>query len=65
MTGDSVYIEELLNKDILPGLVYSPPDTVKSIKKIRNMRQVHEVRIITGHDPDAWSKFKLAPEYYD
>ena len=65
LTGDSVYLEEILDKDILPGLVYSPPDTVKSIKKMRNMRRVHGVRIITGHDPNAWAKFKLAPEYYD
>jgi glyoxylase-like metal-dependent hydrolase (beta-lactamase superfamily II) len=64
LTADSVYTEEILEEDILPGLVYSPPDTVKSIKKIRDLRR-NGVRIITGHDPIAWAKFKLAPAYYE
>jgi len=64
LTGDSVYTEEILEEDVLPGLVYSPPETVKSINKTRNLRRVHGVRIITGHDPVAWPRLKLAPEYY-
>lgn len=65
LTGDSIYTQEILEEDVLPGLVYSPPDAVKSIKKMRNLRRMQGVRIITGHDPVAWPTFKLAPEYYD
>ncbi|MGQ9600803.1 MAG: N-acyl homoserine lactonase family protein [Anaerolineae bacterium] len=65
LTGDSIYTTEILNEDVLPGLVYSPPDCVKSIKKMRNLQRVHGVRIITGHDPDSWATLKKAPEYYD
>jgi len=65
LTGDSVYTEEILEEDVLPGLVYSPPDAVKSIKKMRELRRVNGVRIITGHDPVAWAKFNLAPAYYE
>lgn len=65
LTGDSCYTTEILEGDVLPGLVYSPPDAVKSVKKMRNLRRVHGVRIITGHDPGAWPQFKKAPEYYD
>jgi glyoxylase-like metal-dependent hydrolase (beta-lactamase superfamily II) len=65
LTGDSVYTEEILNEDVLPGLVYSPPDAVKSIRKTRDLRRVNGVRIITGHDPVAWPKFNLAPAYYE
>ncbi len=62
LTADSVYTEEILEKDLLPGLVYSPADTVKSIKKVKNLKN-QGVKIFTGHDPDA--KIKYAPEYYD
>jgi len=65
LTGDSVYTEEILDEDVLPGLVYSPPDAVKSIKRIRNLRRDHGVRIITGHDPIAWPGFRLAPGSYE
>lgn len=65
LTGDSVYTREILDEDILPGLVYSPPDAVKSIKKMRYLNRVKGVRIITGHDPVAWPDLKLAPEYYE
>ena len=65
LTGDSVYTEEILNDDVLPGVCYSPTDTVQSIRKIRALRRDKGVRIITGHDPIAWTKFRLAPEYYE
>ena len=65
LTGDSVYTEEILEEDVLPGLVYSPADAVKSIKKMRDLRRVNGARIITGHDPVAWVKFNLAPACYE
>jgi glyoxylase-like metal-dependent hydrolase (beta-lactamase superfamily II) len=65
LTGDCVYTQEILNEDVLPGLVYSPPDAVKSIKKIRNLHKVHGVRVVTGHDPLAWPQMLLAPKYYE
>lgn len=65
LTGDSVYTEEILHEDVLPGLLYHQTDTVKSIKKIRALNVDPGVRIITGHDPLAWTKFNLAPAYYE
>ena len=65
LTGDSVYTEEILKEDVLPGLVHSPTDAVQSIRKTRDLQQVKGVRIIAGHDPVAWAKFKLAPAYYE
>jgi N-acyl homoserine lactone hydrolase len=65
LTGDSVYTTEILEEDVLPGLVFSPRDCVISIKKMRNMRRTTGVWIITGHDPEAWATLKQAPEYYD
>lgn len=65
LTGDSVYTEEILKEDVLPGLVHSPTDAVQSIRRTRDLQQLKGVRIITGHDPAAWAKFKLAPAYYE
>lgn len=65
LTGDSVYTQQMLEEDILPGLVYSPPDTVKTLKKIRNLRKVHGVQVVTGHDPVTWKEWKRAPGFYE
>lgn len=65
LTGDSVYTTEIIDEDNLPGLVWSPHDAVVSVKKMRYLRRVHGVKIITGHDPIAWKTMKQAPEYYD
>ena len=65
LTGDSVYTNEILDEDVLPGLVYSPADAVASIRKTRELRQLHGVRIITGHDPSAWAGYAKAPAYYE
>lgn len=64
LTGDSIYTQEILDEDVLPGLVYSPSDAVRSIRKMRFLHRNHNIRIITGHDPDNWPSFQLAPKYY-
>ena len=65
LTGDSAYTEEIMREDVLPGLVYSPPDEVRTIKRMRNLERVYGVKVITGHDPAAWPRLKHAPEYYE
>jgi glyoxylase-like metal-dependent hydrolase (beta-lactamase superfamily II) len=65
LTGDSVYTQEILHEDVLPGLVYSPADAVASIRKTRELQQLRGVRIITGHDPLAWQTLAKAPGYYE
>jgi len=65
LAADACYTEETLNEDVLPGLVWSPPHTVKSIQKMRYAQNTLGTTIITGHDPDTWPKYRLAPEFYD
>lgn len=64
LTGDSCYTLENLNEDVLPGLVWGPTETVKSIQTMRYLQDQHGVKIVTGHDPTAWKEFKKAPDYY-
>lgn len=64
LSGDCCYTEEILNEDILPGLVWSPSEAIRSIKRLREARDLRGIKIITGHDPVAWKNFKKSPEYY-
>lgn len=64
LTGDCCYTEEILNEDILPGLVWHPSEAIRSIKRLREAQHAWGVKIVTGHDPEAWIKFKKSPDYY-
>lgn len=64
-TGDSCYTNEIVNKDILPGVVWNSAEAVNSIRKIRNLRDDYGMIVIPGHDLEAWSTYKKAPEYYE
>jgi glyoxylase-like metal-dependent hydrolase (beta-lactamase superfamily II) len=63
LTGDSCYTQENLNEDVLPGLVADPRATVKTMQRIRMLKD-RNVAVVTGHDPVAWQTFRKAPEYY-
>ena len=65
LTGDACYTNEILNEDVIPGLVWSPPDCVRTIRRFRHARDVLGMTIVVGHDPDAWAAMKHAPAYYD
>ncbi len=64
LTADSCYTTENLDEDVLPGLVADPISTVKTIERFRLMRE-QGVKIVTGHDPEAWKSYKKAPEFYE
>ena len=64
LTADSVYLAEILNEEILPGVFHSREETVRTIARIRELRR-NGVKIITGHDPAEWVQWKKAPYYYE
>ena len=64
LTGDAVYTEEILGDNVMPGVFDDREDTARTIEKIKAMRR-NGVRVIAGHDPKAWKKFKLVPAYYE
>lgn len=63
--ADSCYTVQNIDGDVLPGLMWSAGETVKSVQRMKNLRELNAAVIVTGHDPDAWSQFKKAPEYYE
>ncbi|MFZ7102536.1 MAG: N-acyl homoserine lactonase family protein [Peptococcaceae bacterium] len=64
LSADSCYTTENLNEDCLSGLVTLPRQAVQSVRTMRNLRD-QGVKIITGHDPEAWKEFKQAPAFYE
>lgn len=65
LTADACYTMDHYNNEALPGLLHSASDCANSVQKIRRTVDSLGATVITGHDPDAWPKFKQAPEYYD
>ncbi len=63
--ADSCYTQSNLEQGILPGLMWSAGDTVRSVDRMRYLQEARGVKIVTGHDPESWKSVKQAPEYYD
>jgi N-acyl homoserine lactone hydrolase len=63
--ADSCYTLENINEDVLPGLMWNAGETVRSVQRMKNLRELYGATIVTGHDPEAWKQFKQAPGYYD
>jgi N-acyl homoserine lactone hydrolase len=65
LTVDAAYTTAHWNEEALPGFLASAVDTVRSVRKLKRVAERSNATVVTGHDPDAWPKFKHAPEYYD
>jgi len=65
LTGDSVYMRENIEENVLPGLGYNPVDTLKSMQRLREIAEEEDGQIWYGHDPEFWKTLKKAPEYYE
>jgi N-acyl homoserine lactone hydrolase len=65
LTVDAAYTTDHWEEKALPGFLASAVDTVRSVRKLHRIAARSNSTVVTGHDPDAWPKFKQAPEYYD
>ena len=63
-TADACYVQENIDKGILPGLVCDCPAYLQNLKTFKLLEK-QGVQIVTGHDPEKWETFKHAPEYYE
>jgi glyoxylase-like metal-dependent hydrolase (beta-lactamase superfamily II) len=48
----------------LPGALASVVDTVRSVRKLRLVRDRADALVITGHDPKHWPEIIKAPDFY-
>ena len=65
LTIDAAYTMDHWEEKALPGFLASTVDTVRSVRKLHQVARQTGAMVVTGHDTDAWPKFKKAPEYYD
>jgi glyoxylase-like metal-dependent hydrolase (beta-lactamase superfamily II) len=63
--SDSCYTMQNLNDSVLSGLAWNFGESVKSVERMKNLRDLYGAQIVTGHDPEGWKKFKQAPKFYD
>ncbi|MDQ6606343.1 MAG: N-acyl homoserine lactonase family protein [Actinomycetota bacterium] len=65
LTVDAAYTMDHWDEKALPGFLASAVDAVRSVKKLHRIAARSHATVVTGHDPDAWPKFKQSPEAYD
>ena len=65
LTADAAYTMDHWEEKALPGFLASVVDTVRSVRKLHRIAKRSGATVVTGHDPDAWPKFKHSPEAYD
>ena len=65
LTSDAVYLQENLDKDILPsvGSVYDPVGMLDAYAWVKRVRDVEGADIIYAHDPDISKPTSTLPEY--
>lgn len=61
---DAVYTMDHWNEKALPGFLTSTVDTVRSVRKLKAVAERENAMLVPGHDPDTWSSFKHAPNFY-
>ena len=67
LTSDAVYLQENLDKDLLPSLAatWSPSGMYSVYSKIRQIRDSENAKVFIAHDPEGFKATKKAPEFYD
>lgn len=67
LTSDAVYLQENLDKNILPsvGSVYDPTGMLDAYAWVKRLRDTEGADIIFAHDPDNFKAHKQSPEFYD
>lgn len=65
LTVDAAYTMDHWEEKALPGFLTSAVEAARSVRKLRALADKTDALVVTGHDPDAWPRFKHAPEFYD
>lgn len=63
LAADACYTEANLRSNTLPGLVADSHAYMNNLSYFRLLEKTG-AKIVYGHDPQSWSQFNLAPEYY-
>ncbi|WGS25333.1 N-acyl homoserine lactonase family protein [Bradyrhizobium sp. ISRA464] len=67
LTSDAVYLQENLDKNILPsvGSVYDPVGMLDAYAWVKRVHDAEGGDILFAHDPDVYKAHKHSPEFYE
>jgi len=67
LTSDAIYLQENLDKNILPsvGSVYSPTGMLDAYAWAKRLRDLENADILMAHDPDNFKAHSHSPEFYE
>lgn len=63
-TGDAVYTQETLDKEIIGGFHLDPVKSIEAIRRIKEMARQHDAEIFVSHEMEAWDRWQHAPDFY-
>lgn len=61
LAGDTVHLRAALDQEAAMPLDTDPVRSVLSIKRLKAIRDLHEVKIWISHDPEDWAELPHAP----
>ncbi|MGI9255189.1 MAG: 4-pyridoxolactonase, partial [Thermomicrobiales bacterium] len=61
---DVAYTRHNLENKVLMGLHSDPEDLLRSMHKVENIAKKIGGKIFFSHDPEEYTTYKLAPDYY-
>jgi len=67
LTGDTCYLPENLDKDILAsiGLTYNPTEVLNGYAYIKRIRDTEHGDVVMAHDMEGWKNHKHSPDHYE
>lgn len=64
LAGDACYLQEHIDTERPPGVVWNPTLAYHSIKRLKTLARLTGGRIFPSHDPDFWRTVKQSPDAY-
>ena len=65
LSGDVVHLEENFEKNIVPSLNTSKPESIASMARARQLIATYKATFFINHDKSQTDKLKLLPAFYD
>ena len=65
LAGDTAHLRSGLNHELPMPSDYNTLDSVKSIRRLRQLVRSLDAMLWLAHDPTDWSEYKHAPDFYE
>ncbi len=64
LAGDCAYINENIEREIIPGLFVDPLQALHSLKKLKNLARITGGKILYSHSMEQLKTLRKPPEFY-